>query len=101
MLAACTCQCGGSEGLVRNFLASAGYAGALTIPVVQGKEASLALISHLPQFPEVEMLQTYLNSASKWAVIVGYDNENCRWSDLTHGGVRSRVEAEAVVAYFS
>lgn len=101
MIAVCTCLCGGSESLVRNFLHSAGYSGWMDIPIEKGKERSLTLLNHLPPSPEKEMLQSFLKDASKWAVIIGYDEMACRWSDIAHNGPKSRIEASLLVEAYS
>lgn len=100
-LAVCTCLCGGSTSLVRNFLHSAGYPDWMSIPIHQGKEKSLALLNQLPPTPENKMLQSFLKDASKWAVIIGYDETEMKWSDIAHNGPKSRIEAEFVVKSFS
>lgn len=100
-LAVCTCLCGGSTSLVRNFLHSAGYPDWMSIPIHQGKEKSIALLNQLPPAPEKEMLQSLLRDASKWAVIIGYDQESMKWSDISHNGPKSRIEAEFVVKVYS
>lgn len=94
------CHCGSSDSLVRNFLKSIGYPDWMTIPVNKGKEKSIAFLNQLPPTPEKEMLRNFLKDASKWAVIIGYDQENMKWSDIAHNGPKSRIEAEFVVKNF-
>ena len=101
MIAICSCLCGGSESLIRNFLHSANYSGWMDIPIYQGKEKSLALLNQLPPTSENKMLQSFLKNASKWAVIIGYDETEMKWSDIAHNGPKSRIEAEFVVKNFS
>lgn len=104
MLAVCACHCGGSQSLIRNFLHSAGYQDWDRIQIYQGKAKSKELLNRLPNTPEKEMLASLLQNASKWAVIIGYTTipePQMRWSDISHNGVRSRVEAELVVETFS
>lgn len=101
MITVCTCLCGGSTSLVRNFLHSVGYPDWMSIPIHQGKEKSLALLNQLPPAPEKEMLQTFVKNSSKWAVIIGYDQDAMKWSDISHNGPKSRIEAEFVVKNFS
>lgn len=100
MIKVVTCMCGSVTNLARNFLKSAGYKDWLTIPIVQGKEKSRRVLGQLPSFPEVEMLDNFLKNASKWVVIIGYDNEACRWSDIAHNAPKSRIEAEYIVQNF-
>lgn len=99
-LAVVACQCGSSDSLVRNFLHSVGYPDWNSIPMARGKEKSLAVVNQLPPAPEKEMLQHFLKDASKWAIIIGYDQESMKWSDIAHSGPRSRIEAEFVVKNF-
>lgn len=101
MITICTCLCGGSESLVRNFLHSVNYPDWMSIPIHQGREKSLAAINQLPHTIEKEMLQSFIKNASKWAVIVGYDDQNCRWSDISHNGAKTKIEAEFVVSTFA
>lgn len=95
-----TCRCGSTESLARNFLHSVGYPDWMSIPVHQGKENSLAILNQLPPAPEKEMLQSFLKDASKWVVIIGYDGQSMRWSDIAHGGAKTHIEAELVVKTF-
>ena len=101
MIRVCTCLCGGSDSLVRNFLKSVGYEDWLSIPIEKGKEKSLSLTNQLPPTPEKEMLKSFLKNASKWAIIVGYSDDAVRWSDIAHNGPKSRIEAEFVVKNFN
>lgn len=96
------CACGSSETTARNFLKSAGYQNWLTIPVFKGKEKSLIALDSVPPAPEKEMLLSFLRNASKWVVIIGYDeNGNMRWSDISHNAPRSTIEAQFVVETFA
>lgn len=101
MIGVISCACGSSESLARNFLKSAGYPDWLSVPIRQGKEKSLSFLSQLPPVPEKEMLANFLRNASKWVVIVGYDETGCRWSDIAHNAPKSTIEAEFVVKNYS
>lgn len=100
MIVACACLCGSSEQKARNFLKSAGYPDWLSIKVYQGKDKSLSLLNTIPQFPEVDMLRSLLQKASKWVVILGYDDKMCRWSDIAHNAPKSTIEAEFIIKEF-
>lgn len=100
-IGAIACHCGSSDSLVRNFLKSVGYPEWMSIPVNKGKEKSLAFLNQLPPAPEKEMLQNFLKDASKWAVIIGYTEDQVKWSDIAHSGPKSKIEAELVVRAFS
>lgn len=101
MLLVLTCQCGSVDQKARGFLKRAGYAGWMDIPVHKGKDRSRKELQYLPKFPEVEMLNSFLDRASKWVVILGYDDHECRWSDISHGGLKSEVDAEFIVKQFA
>lgn len=101
MIAVIACQCGSSNSTARNFLQRVGYPDWLNIPIHQGKEKSLAIANQLPPTPEKEMLQTFLRNASKWVIVIGYDNTTCRWSNIARGGEKTRIEAEFVVKAFA
>lgn len=100
-IAVVACLCGSSDNMARNFLKRANYPDWLNIPVHKGREKSLAVVNQLPPSPEKEMLQNYLKNASKWTVIIGYTDTECRWSDIAHNGAKSRIEAEYVVQNFA
>ncbi len=101
MIAVVACLCGSSNSRARNFLKSAGYTDWLNIPVRQGKEKSLAVLNQMPPTPEKEMLQNFLKNASKWVVIIGYDQYSMKWSDIAHNGPKSKIEAEYIVKNYS
>ena len=101
MIKVISCQCGSSDSLVRNFLKSIGYQDWISVPIEKGKEKSLSALNRLPSTPEKEMLQSFLKNASKWAVIIGYNETEMKWSDIAHNGPKSRIEAEFVVKNFS
>lgn len=100
MIKVIACYCGSSDSLVRSFLKSINYEHWLDIPVDRGKEKSLAIVNQLPSAPEKDMLRSFLSGASKWAVIIGYDDKTIKWSDIAHNGPKSRIEAEFVVKRF-
>ena len=96
-----TCKCGSTEQLARRFLNRAGYIHWADIPIVKGKEESLRLIGGLPHYPELDMLTNYIKSASKWVVIIGWNENGCRWADLVHSPTKSDVEGQVIVDTFA
>ena len=100
-LAVVACMCGSSESMARNFLKSVGYPDWLTIPIHRGKDKSKSMLNQFPPVAEREMLEHFLQDASKWVVIVGYDQSSMRWSDIAHNAPKSRIEAEFVVKAYS
>lgn len=101
MIKVISCHCGSSDSLARNFLKSINYADWLSIPIHKGKDKSLAVLNTLPPTPEKDMLRSFLKDASKWVVIIGYNDQAMKWSDIAHNGPKSRIEAEFVVKNFS
>ena len=101
MIVVITCLCGSVESLARNTLRKCGYENWASIPIHKGKEKSRQIISTLPPFPEIQMLDNFLRNASKWVVIIGYDENNCRWSDIAHNAAKSSIEAEFIVNTFA
>ena len=97
MITVVACMCGSSESMARNFLKSVGYPDWLTIPIHRGKEKSRSVLNQMPPAPEKEMLENFLKNASKWVVIIGYDQNSMKWSDIAHNAPKSRIEAEFVV----
>lgn len=100
-IAVVACMCGSSESRARNFLKHAGYPDWMSIRIYRGKEKSLSALNQLPATREKEDLKAFLNTASKWVVIIGYDPYNVSWSDITHNAPKSTIEAEYIVKNFS
>jgi hypothetical protein len=73
----------------------------MTVPIYRGKEKSHSILNQLPSTPEKEMLDNFLKNASKWVVIIGYDQDSMKWSDISHNAPKSHIEAEFVVKNFS
>lgn len=97
MIAVCSCLCGSTDSLLRNFLRRNGYQDWMGITIYKGKEKSRKLIASLPGFDELSMLDNFVSNSSKWAVIIGYDDTTCRWEDISRGGVKSAINAEFLV----
>ena len=100
MITVIACHCGSSESLARNFLKSINYLDWMDIPIHRGREKSLAVLNQLPPTQEKEMLRSLLKNASKWVIIIGYNQDSMKWSDISHNGQKSRIEAEYVVKSF-
>ena len=100
MIELLTCQCGSVEQRARGFLKRIGYAGWMSAPLHKGKERSKRAIQYLPKFPEIEMLNNFLENASKYVVILGYDDNGCRWADIAHGLPKSEIDAEFIVQQY-
>ena len=95
------CNCGSSEQVARRFLERAGYKDWMNAPIARGKEASRKIASSLSFFPEAQMLDNYLQGASKWVVIIGWNDKGCRWADLVHSPTKSEIEGQVIVETFA
>jgi hypothetical protein len=101
MIAVVACHCGSSDSLVRNFLSSVGYADWATIPITKGREASLSFTNQLPPSDGKDMLKSLLANASKWAIIIGWEGNVVKWSDIAHNWSKSSIDARLIVENFS
>lgn len=100
-LACIACTCGFSDKLIRTRLEAAHAPNFLTTPITKGKEKSKSLLNTLPQYPQIDMLRNHLDNCSKYAVVIGYDNEQCRWVDLATGkAVQNNIDLEFIVRDF-
>lgn len=100
MIRVVTCACGSADLLVREFLKSVKYPDWMGIDIAKGREKSLSVLNQIPPSVEKENLRNFLKEASKWAVIIGYGHDDMRWSDISHNGPKSRIEAEFIVRKF-
>lgn len=101
MILCCGCLCGSTDTRIRGFLKSVGYSEWATISIPKGKEKSRKMIQSLPKSPELQDLDNYLSKVSKWAIILGWDNGECKWADLAHSVTKAKIEAEYIVKNFS
>lgn len=96
------CTCGSVDRLIRTRLERAGYRDFLTIPIARGKDKAKSALSTIPQLPEMEMLLNRLKNASKFAIIVGYDDTEMRWVDMAIGkGFMNDIELEHIIERFA
>lgn len=102
MIKVVACQCGSSDSLVRTRLERYQYKDFLNIPIVKGREKSLAVLNTIPQFEEIQLLRNHLKDASKWAVVIGYDDRMCRWVDLAYGkAIKNNVDLQLLLEHFA
>lgn len=102
MIVCVACQCGSSDSLIRTRLERYKYADFLRVPIVKGKEKSLSKLNTLPQFSELQLLRNHISNASKFAVVIGYDDETCRWVDLANGkALVNDVHLELIISNFA
>lgn len=101
MIKTVACHCGSADLMIRGFLSDRGYKDWSTIPITRGREESISATNSLPPCQEKQDLIQYIRNASKWSIVIGYDDQFVRWADLANGGDKSRIDAEFVVANFS
>lgn len=105
MIALITCDCGSAEGLIRQALHKYEYKGWATQPIFKGKMQSLKKIEELirqyPDRPEISALFAHVNNNGKWVVILGYDKDGAKWSDISRKDMKSDIEAEAIISRFA
>ena len=102
MITCVACTCGSIDKLVRKKLEFFGYRDFLTIPITRGKDKAKSVLNTLPQHPAIDMLRSHLSSASRFAVIIGWDDEDCRWVDIANGkAVMNNVELEFLLERFA
>lgn len=100
-IVSCVCLCNGSTNLVRNFLKDNNYPDWLAITIPQGKEKSRALVRTLPGYPEKQEIDQFLQNSSKWALIIGYNENGMRWADISHYNTKSRIDAKHIIDTFA
>lgn len=96
------CQCGSSDKLVRQKLFKYGYSDYLSIPVPKGKDNSRRVLDSLPQHPEISEIRKYLEGVSKYAIVIGYDEDDCGWVDLANGkSLMNGVDLSNILEHFA
>lgn len=102
MITCVACTCGSVDKLIRGKLEFYGYRDFLTVPITRGKEKAKSAINSIPQHPAIDMLRSHLDKCSKFAVVIGYDQGDCRWVDLSNGkAVQNNIELEAIIERFA
>lgn len=96
------CTCGFSDRLIRTRLEHYGYRDFLTVPIIKGKEKSKSALNSIPQTEGVAMARNHLDNCSKYAIVLGYNNESCRWVDLANGkAVQNNIDLEFILRDFT
>lgn len=102
MIACIACTCGSIDRLIRSRLEFCGYSDFLTVPIIRGKEKSNRALNSLPQTSGVDMVREHLKKCSKYAIVIGYNEDNCRWVDLANGkAAMNNVDLEMIVKHFA
>lgn len=102
MITCVACTCGSVDKLIRGKLEFWQYRDFLTVPISRGKEKAKSVINTLPQHVALDMLRSHLDGCSKFAVVIGYDDDDCRWVDLANGkAVQNNIELEMLLDRFA
>lgn len=103
MLCCVACQCGSSDKLIRTRLEFCGYGDPLGVSIIKGKEKSISVLNSIPQIDAVVMLKNYIKNCSKYAVVLGYDDEgNGRWVDMANGkAVMNNIDLKNILSDFA
>lgn len=87
--------------MARTFLKNNGIKDYMAVPVVQGREEGMHYLSRFPRLKEIEMLEDFLRRSTSYVVIVGFNDEMLKWSEVSSGGAASEVEGELIVQRFA
>lgn len=102
MIFCVACQCGSSDKLIRKRLEKYEYKDFLTIDIPKGKSKSFSKLNSVPQHPEINMLREHIKASTKYAVVVGVDDEKCRWVDLAVGNaVFNDSDLKMIIKHFA
>lgn len=105
MIALLSCTCGGSEHLLRGTLRGAKGVDWLNAPIYKGKDAAKAFFDSLPEgianFPEIKALQSSISHRSRYAVVLGYNENGAIWTDVTAGSIKNKLDAQIIAEKFS
>lgn len=72
------------------------------MPITKGKEKTGSFLNTIPQHPEIDMLRNHIRNSSKYAVVIGYDDEAARWVDLANGkAIFNNVDLERILENFA
>lgn len=104
MLILLVCNCGGAEPLARSVLKEAGVKDWLTTSLVRGHKNCLEWINKLPSTTRnldvTDALFMMIKNKSKFAVVVGYDDDHFRWADVANGDLKSKLDGQVIAKQF-
>lgn len=104
MLTLLVCNCGGAEPLARSVLKEAGVNDWLTTPLIKGNKNCLEWLNKLPTelrtMDVVDALFMMIKNHGRFAVVVGYDGEHFRWSDVASGNIKAKLDGEVIAKQF-
>lgn len=102
MITCVACQCGNSDTLIRSKLSAAGYSEYMQIPIAKGKSKTNLELDSIPQHSKLNELREYLKRVSKYAIVIGYDEDGCEFVDMANGkGVVNGIDLEMILQRFA
>lgn len=105
MIKLLACDCGSSEQLIRQALHRYEYKNWAMEPILKGKSKCLAEVERLiREYPDETAFRTlfaHINNTGKWCVVLGFNENGGKWSDISHRDMKSDVDAEIIVENFS
>lgn len=100
-----TCMCHGAEPMVRGLLQECKVPNWMDYPIHMGKDHCLTVLDYLPaqlhQLLAYRALVSYLDYASSYSIVVGYDDETFYWADIHDNSPKDVMEAHAIVERFA
>lgn len=101
-IACVSCTCGFADSLIRTRLNKFGYGQAFSVPIIKGKEKTKKFLNTIPQHEDIVLLRNLLEHASKYAVVIGYDDDGAKWVDLSTGkAIFNNVDLEKILEHFT
>lgn len=105
MLAILVCQCASSELKARRVLKDAGIKNYLGVRCYLGKTNINIGLDNMPDniknTSEWRALKEMINTKSSYSVIVGWDSDKMRWSNIYTGKIEDVVPGEQIAEYFA
>lgn len=105
MLAIFACQCATSELKARRVLKNANIKNYLGVRCYTGKTAITIALENMPEAvkktTDWRAVKELINTKSGYSVIVGWDEEKMRWSDIYDERIESVVPGEKIAQYFA
>lgn len=99
------CNCGGAEPVARSVLQEAGVENWMTVDIHKGKEHCKTILNYFPEpFHKLLAFQgllTHIEENSKYAVILGYDDEYLFWEDVASNSPIEVTRAKVIAQRFA
>lgn len=105
MLKILACMCGGVDSLARGLLQDANVPDWMSVPIHKDKEHCLTILERLPEkyhsSLQYQALHDYLQNASFYTIVVGYDDTHFYWEDFHSNAPIERSRALAITQQFA